>query len=207
MIFRTIVYLQLIIVFAFTFVIDFNTEISAKEEIASQPARVETISQTNKAYHNVTKVHSGTSGVDIREVVLEEYFRGTPLAGTAEYFTNACDQLGAPHDCTTVAAIAQHETNLCTYYTSANTFNCWGFGGPGVYRWTFNSFEESIYTVTDVLVNQYGIQYMLDPRLMENVFCGPQAECEYWGEAVVADMNDINNLSISMGYGPLFDLR
>ena len=82
-----------------------------------------------------------------------------------------------------------------------------GWGGAGENRIIYNSFEEHIYTATDVLVNQYGIEYMDDPRLMEKVFCGPQEECIGWGNRILHFMREIDDFSESLGVGRLTDLR
>ncbi|BCX14062.1 MAG: hypothetical protein KatS3mg085_594 [Candidatus Dojkabacteria bacterium] len=186
---------------------EYTAQAKAENEINYKLAVYKTIKESTQSQVKVSRVHSSTKSVDIREVVLEKYFENSPLSGTAHLFVEACDYYGAPRDCVTVAAIAKHETDLCRYYTSAQYYNCWGFGGPGIYRTRFNSFRESIFKVTDVLVNQYGNEYMIDPRKMEKVFCGPQDECIGWGSRIIYFMNQINNLSISMGYAPLYSLR
>jgi hypothetical protein len=148
-------------------------------------------------------------GLDKRVYVLDEYFksRQSPLYGYAKEFVEACDRFGAPKDCISTVAIARHETDLCNYYNSADYFNCMGWGGGGEHRRRFSSFAEHINIATDVLVNQYGPEYMDDPRLMENVFCGPQAECDGWGQRVLFFMREIDNFAVSLGVGRLTDLR
>jgi len=146
---------------------------------------------------------------DKRVYVLDQYFksRNSPLYGQAIHFVEACDTYGAPKDCITTTAIARHETDLCKYIYSAEMHNCMGWGGAGEYRQSFNSFKEHIYVATDVLVNQYGVEYMIDPELMEDVFCGPQAECEGWGDRVKILMEELDSYSESIGMGRLSDLR
>lgn len=147
--------------------------------------------------------------LDKREFVLEKYFesRNAPLMGHARVFVESCDKYGAPIDCISTAAIARHETDLCNYYNSADYFNCMGWGGAGPYRQKFSSFEEHIDRATDVLVNQYGNQYMDDPRLMQWVFCGPQDECIGWGSRILFFMRQIDDFSEQLGVGRLTDLR
>ncbi len=159
--------------------------------------------------NNVTPIQVNNSFIDKRAYILDLYFleNNSPLYGTGKIFSEYCDLYGSPKDCIIVAAIAKHETNLCKYQHSAEMFNCWGFGGGAGDRITFNSFDESIERVTRVLSEQYGYRYMVDPRLMETTFCGPQEECIGWGNRVLSIMNDINNFSIAMGNGSLFDLR
>lgn len=151
-----------------------------------------------------------TDDIDPRAYVLNQYFKKheSPLQGTGEIFVEACERYGAPADCTTVAAIAKAETDLCNYYNSADYYNCWGFGGGGANRMYFNSWEESIDLVTDRLVNSYGNEYMIDPRRMERVFCGWEPGCTGWGNRVLYFMRDISNYSKDLGFEyTLYDLR
>lgn len=148
--------------------------------------------------------------VDWRAYVLDSYFaaNSSPLYGTGKIFVAACDSYGAPADCTTVAAIARAETDLCKYHNSAEYHNCWGFGGGGAYRMYFNSWEESINLVTDRLVNSYGIQYMINPSLMEKTFCGSEPGCTNWGSRVKYHMNEISNFALRSGFNrTLFSVR
>lgn len=156
-----------------------------------------------------TNLSSSFGTVDVREYVLNEYFRArnSPLTGMAHLFVDACDRYGAPRDCITVVAIARHETDLCNYYGSAEMKNCLGWGGGGQYRKTFSSYYEMVDTATNVLVNQYGRRYMINPILMENVFCGPQEECEGWGTRILFFMEEIDRFSESLGFGRLTLLR
>lgn len=146
---------------------------------------------------------------DPRVYVLDEYFktRNSPLVGYAEDFVKECDHFGAPKDCIVIPAIARHETDLCTYYNSGQMHNCMGWGGGGSNRMTFSSFEEHIRIATDVLVNQYGNQYLIDPSLMERTFCGPQEECDNWGNRIKGFVREIDDFGVSLGVGRLTDLR
>lgn len=146
---------------------------------------------------------------DKRNYVLDQYFlrNDSPLYGTAKYFTQACNKYNAPRDCTVVAAIAMNETHLCKYKNSAQMFNCWGFGGPDIHRITFKSFEDGIDRVTDVLANQYGYEYMINPSLMDGTFCGSEPGCTNWGNGIKKFMNEINKLSLDLGMGDLYALR
>lgn len=158
----------------------------------------------------VFSVQSNIDAKDRRGYVLDQYFKkyNSPLYGYGSVFVSACDKYKAPQDCITVAAIAKHETNLCNYKYSAEMFNCWGFGGADGHRRQFSSFEDGIYTVTQVLVNEYGIKYMINPSLMEKTFCGTiDPLCEGWGGRVKAIMNDINEFSKSINMGDLYSLR
>lgn len=158
----------------------------------------------------VTNIESNIQAKDNRGFVLDQYFQkyNSPLFGYGNVFVKACDQYQAPEDCITVAAIAKHETNLCKYPHSAEMFNCWGFGGGGSHRRRFSSFEESIFTVTKVLAQQYGNKYMIDPELMERTFCGTEDPlCAGWGDRVKIIMNEINEFSKSINMGDLFSLR
>ncbi|MBL8015613.1 MAG: hypothetical protein JNK26_05520, partial [Candidatus Doudnabacteria bacterium] len=147
---------------------------------------------------------------DVRAFVLDRYFHDnrSPLYGTGSLFVEACDTYGAPYDCVVVAAIARAETDLCKYHTSATYYNCWGFGGGGAYRIYFSSWRESIFRVTDTLVNNYGIEYMVDPSKMERVFCGNEPGCTNWGNRVKFHMKIIDEYPLGMGLGfKLTDLK
>jgi hypothetical protein len=148
-------------------------------------------------------------GKDLRTYVLDEYFksRNSPLYGQANLFVEACDKYKAPKDCITTVAIARHETDLCKYHNSYEMNNCMGWGGGGQYRMKFSSMQAHIDTATRVLVQGYGVDAMLNPRLMEKVFCGPQDECIGWGNRVIVLMNEIDSFSESLGVGKLSELR
>lgn len=156
-----------------------------------------------------TNLYSGSISADIRAVVFDEYFKrhNSPLLGYGQIFVDACTEYEAPKDCTIVVAIARNESRLCTYSISAQMHNCWGFGGGGTNRRSYDSFNDAIFKVTNVLAYQYGYEYMIDPRKMERTFCGPDAECTGWGSSILFFMEEINNLSIELGYGSLYDLR
>jgi hypothetical protein len=147
--------------------------------------------------------------VDQRVYVFDQYFlaNNSPLYGYGKYFVEKCDQYGAPKDCITVIAIARNESNLCKYKVSAEMFNCWGFGGGGEYRMTFNNFEESIDRVTRVLVQEYGRAYIENPSLMEGTFCGPQDECKNWGNSIKFFIRQIDEFGRNLGVGSLLELR
>lgn len=185
------------------------------KEISAQDLRPEslvpssTILGASTSQPNQRDVNSSFKTVDIREYVFNEYFKlhNSPLYGHANLFTEACDRFGAPKDCISTVAIAKHETNLCNYHNSAKMYNCMGWGGGGEHRMAFTSFKEHIDIATDVLVNQYGVRYMNDPRLMERVFCGPQAECDNWGNRILYIMEEIDVFAESLGVGRLTNLR
>lgn len=138
---------------------------------------------------------------DIRAYVLDRYLsdNSSPLAGTGNLFVEACDTYKAPADCITVVAIARAETDLCKYHTSASYYNCWGYGGGGIYRIYFNSWRESIFRVTRTLVNNYGTQSIINPSLMERTFCGDEPGCTGWGNRVKFHMQIIDEYPKKMG--------
>lgn len=148
-------------------------------------------------------------GIDERAYVFDQYFikENSPLQGMGRKFVEACDKYGAPKDCITLVAIAKHETNLCKYQFSAEMHNCIGWGGGGSARVQFASFEEMIDRATYILVSSYGYDMMVNPSLMESVFCGKQAECTNWGNRIKSIMNDIDKYSESLGFGKLSELR
>lgn len=159
--------------------------------------------------YSPTKLYSNVKSRDKRAYVLDLYFKAndSPLYGTGDLFVKACDKYGAPKDCITTVAIARNETFLCKYHNSAAMHNCWGFGGGGTDRWTFTSFPEAIDIVTNLLVNSYGNQYMIDPSKMEKVFCGPTPECVGWGNNIKYFMAEIDSFSEANGFGKLTSLR
>ncbi len=168
-----------------------------------------TISNNTNTAYVPTKIYSNVKTVDKRAYILDLYFKtnDSPLYGTGELFVMACDKYGAPKDCLTVVAIARNETNLCKYHNSAQMHNCWGYGGGGTDRWTFSSFPEAIDIVTNLLVNSYGYEYMVDPSKMEKVFCGPTPECAGWGNNIKYFMAQIDMFSEANGFGKLTNLR
>jgi hypothetical protein len=183
--------------------------ISQEEQNIQESVKITSSTTPSISDKNTLPVVSASpSLIDTRAYILDQYFKSqnSPLYGTGRYFVDACDNFGAPRSCLSVVAIAKHETNLCKYNISAQMFNCWGFGGSGSNRMQFNSFQESINRVTDVLVNQYGVEYMIDPRKMERTFCGPQDECIGWGTRVLKIMEDIDNYSAGLGLGRLSQL-
>lgn len=149
------------------------------------------------------KYKTSIKTVDARAFVLDRYFKlhNSPMYGTGSLIVKKCDQYKAPKDCTIVAAIAHAETDLCKYYNSASYYNCWGYGGAGPNRVYFKSWEESINAMYRTLSNPdwYGNYKMKNPKAMQRTFCGPQAECEGWGNRVEIFMRDINKLAKDMG--------
>lgn len=166
-------------------------------------------SKVNDLNQRNIDIEASFSKIDFRAFVFDEYFRinNSPLYGTGKTIVAACIKYGAPQDCMIIPAIAQNETHLCKYYNSAEMFNCWGFGGPAQYRRRFNSFDEAILLVYNVLVNQYGRRYIIDPTLMQSTFCGDEPGCAYWGNNIKSIQNSINNLSIRLGFPNLYSLR
>lgn len=175
----------------------FGNELGITGEVTSKPKNLK------------KNLNSTLTAIDKREYVLEAYFatRNSPLMGHADAFVDACDKHGAPKDCITTAAIARHETDLCNYYVSAQEYNCMGWGGGPGHRVRFTSFEHHLDVATDVLVNQYGPKFMIDPSLMEKTFCGPQDECINWGNRVKRFMREIDDLGVALGVGRLTELR
>lgn len=157
-----------------------------------------------------SSIKSSIQMLDVRAYIFDQYFleNKSPLYGTGNLFVAACDHYGAPYDCISVVAIARAETDLCKYHTSATYYNCWGFGGGGQHRIYFNSWEQSIYRVTDTLVNKYGLEYMINPSLMEKTFCGSEPGCTGWGNRVKYHMKIINEYPASLGFNfKLTDLK
>lgn len=183
----------------------FDTAAVRVDLAASEVLSVQT---TGKIYRD-DALQSDLKTADKRVYVLDQYFlsRNSPLYGTAQYFVGACMKYDAPEDCTVAVAIASNETHLCTYHISAEQHNCWGWGGAGANRVKFPDFKTAIYRVTEVLVNNYGVDAMNDPSLMERKFCGPQEECRNWGEAIKIQMNQLEEFSKSIGMGSLYGLR
>jgi hypothetical protein len=172
-------------------------------------ASTETINEQLVIYENNQMITIKSHLKDFRAVVFDEYLRrnASPLLGLGEEFVAACDKYDAPKDCTVVLAIARAETDLCKYPPSQTQKNCWGFGGSGANRWYFSNYAEGIDVVTDRLANRYGYEYMVDPDAMEMTYCGQRDSCTKWGELVQKFMDEINRLSVEMGYKDLYSLR
>ena len=148
-----------------------------------------------------SSIYATTS--DYRAHVLREYFKkyNSPLVDFAQEFVNACNKYQAPKDCTTLAAIAYVETKLCTLGFAAQQKNCWGFGGSGHNRITFNTYNEAIDYITKTLVSGYGNYYLQNPRLMQYTYCG--ITCNKWGSGVQSARIEINRISENLGYPKL----
>lgn len=145
---------------------------------------------------------SAANLLDKRAWVLDEFFKSwnSPLYGYGRNFVEACDKYGSPKDCVMVAAIAANESHLCTYYMSWEMKNCWGYGGGQEHRWTFNSIEEAIDTVTMLITTKYGVEFMNDPSLYELTFCGvAEPECWGWGNSVKFFMRQIRSFALARG--------
>lgn len=201
-----LIVLGVLSVFLITYIVSYQMDFFSKA-IATEHSELTTLAALDFEYPEVQGIQivsppvSKVRELDYRAYVLDEYFRthNSPLYGTGRIFVDACNRYGAPADCTTVAAIAHAETSLCKYHTSAEYYNCWGFGGGGEHRIYFSSWNESIDLVTDRLVNAYGIKYMIDPSLMETTFCGSEPGCTNWGARVKYYMKKISDFPLSIG--------
>lgn len=166
---------------------------------------------TNIPQEQQTQIHPAISlsKKDVRAYVLDKYFEyyNSPLYGYGETFVKYCDYYNAPKACIYIPAIAHHETTLCNYANSAEMHNCLGWGGGGIYRRRFNNFDEMIQTATDVLVNQYGNYFILNPVAMQDVFCGTQDECIGWGQRILFFYEKLDLFAVSLGVGRLTDLN
>lgn len=198
------------------FIVVFRNEInnillgnaSLAQRIAS--AKVAIYTEAQVAGADTTVPRDRVELLDVRAYILDQYFaaNNSPLYGTGKIFVDACNNYGAPRDCVVTAAIARAETDLCKYFTSASYYNCWGYGGGGANRIIFSSWEQSIDRVTRTLVQNYGIESMNNPTLMEKVFCGSEPGCTGWGERVKYHMRQISEFPKSIGFSfSLFDLR
>lgn len=143
---------------------------------------------------------------DYRARVLDEYFKrnDSPLEGKGKNFIQACEKYGAPDDCTLLPAIGYIETRLCTLALSEQQNNCWGWGGAGENRVIFSDLETAIDEITKNLMEIpfYGTEFFEDPVSAQFFYCG--AHCDKWGTHVQNARLDINELSIELGYPPLF---
>jgi hypothetical protein len=146
---------------------------------------------------------------DFRAIVFDYYFdlNNSPLKGFGRIFVEKCEKYNAPQDCTILIAIAKVETDLCKYLPSQEQKNCWGFGGAGSNRYIFSTYTDAIDLINSRLVNGYGKYNMTHPNNMEVIYCGNDTTCLTWGERVQEAMDELNNLSVSMGYMPLYSLR
>lgn len=143
---------------------------------------------------------------DYRVKVFDEYFarNNSPLAGYGKYFIKACEKHGAPKDCTLLPAIGYIETRLCTLALSDRQKNCWGWGGAGSNRVIFPDYETAIDEITYKLMTLpfYGEKFFNDPVYAQFYYCG--SHCDKYGSYVQQAREDINRLSVEMGYPKLF---
>lgn len=146
---------------------------------------------------------------DFRAFVFDYYLssQDSPLAGLGDVIVDNCIKHDAPEDCTVLIGIARYETDLCKYPPSQVQQNCWGFGGAGTNRYYFIDYEQGIDLVTKRLSEGYGYYNMTDPNNMEMTYCGPRESCRIWGENVQRTMDDLENLSLELGFGSLYELR
>lgn len=143
---------------------------------------------------------------DFRIKVLDTYFeRGkSPLQGYGKDFLKACEKYGAPYDCTLLPAIGYIETRNCTLAASDRQKNCWGWGGAGENRVIFKDYPTAIDHVTQKLMTIpfYKTEFFNDPVYAQYYYCGQH--CDKWGTYVQQARQDINNLSVELGYRKLF---
>ena len=190
--------------------ISLQTAVITNNSFNSNQGNVAGISESSS---NLTPESANTQQsivtLDPRAYVFEEYFRrnNSPMQGTGEIFVNNCIKYQMPRDCITIVAIARAETDLCKYGGSDSYFNCWGFGGGGIYRMRFTSWEESIDRVSRSLAWSYGERFILDPRRMERTFCGWEPGCTGWGARVLFFVNEIDRLGVELGVGSLLAMR
>jgi hypothetical protein len=143
---------------------------------------------------------------DFRVKVFDTYFeRGkSPLQGYGKDFLKACEKYGAPEDCTLLPAIGYIETRNCTLAASDRQKNCWGWGGAGENRVVFPDYSTAIDHVTQKLMTIpfYKTEFFNDPVYAQYYYCGQH--CDKWGTYVQQARQDINNLSVELGYRKLF---
>jgi len=143
---------------------------------------------------------------DFRVKVFDTYFqRGkSPLEGYGKDFLKACEKYGAPEDCTLLPAIGYIETRNCTLAASDRQKNCWGWGGAGENRVVFPDYSTAIDQVTQKLMTIpfYKTEFFNDPVYAQYYYCGQH--CDKWGTYVQQARQDINNLSVELGYRKLF---
>ena len=177
-------------IFIFCIIVFLNVTSNKNAGLIEYSLKVTRLNEISVAEYNTKQFsyqylrHRGSiyaSTSDYRTHVLREYFKkyNSPLADFAQEFVHACNKYQAPKDCTTLAAIAFVETKLCTIGFAAQQKNCWGFGGSGRNRITFNTYNEAIDYITRALVSGYGNRFLENPRLMQYTYCG--ATCNKWG--------------------------
>ena len=143
---------------------------------------------------------------DFRIKVLDTYFErnNSPLQGQGKTFLKACEKYNAPYDCTLLPGIAYIETRLCTLAASDRQKNCWGWGGAGENRVVYKDYETAIDDITKkvMTIPFYGEKFFIDARVAQFYYCG--AHCDKWGTYVNRSREDINKLSVELGYQKLF---
>jgi hypothetical protein len=143
---------------------------------------------------------------DFRIKVLDTYFErnNSPLQGYGKSFLKACEKYNAPYDCTLLPGIAYIETRLCTLAASDRQKNCWGWGGAGDNRVVYKVYDTAIDDITQKVMKIpfYGEKFFKDARVAQFYYCG--AHCDKWGTYVNQSREDINKLSVELGYPKLF---
>ncbi len=177
--------------------------VNSQSELNIKGVKQASLDSSNYATKKALVMGISTSVTDYRSIVLDEFFKrnNSVLYGSGKDFVASCDKYNAPFDCTTLPAIGFVETRLCDTISAKAQYNCWGFGGSGKNRITFKSFADAIDTITGRLVNAYGTKYMLNPKLMQSTYCGPN--CTTWGDGVQTTRYQINTLAQQMGFPAL----
>jgi hypothetical protein len=174
-----------------------------EEEILAQPADLGAQSYNFRPGSKIVSVSTQSEIYDYRAHIFDSYFRenNSPLTGYGQYFVDACDKYGAPHDCLLMVAIAKAETDLCKTEGADLQKNCWGFGGSGPNRIVYPNYETSITEVTRRVMEGYGTRFFNDANNGKLYYCGQH--CDRWGDVVNSYKYDINRFGIRLGYPSL----
>lgn len=134
----------------------------------SQPDFVANLSQMEiKSNEQDTQV-LGVQVNDLRPHLVENFLKGTELAGYAEYIVRVSDKYAL--DFRLIPAIAMKESGGGNA-ARAGSFNAWGFENG---RTNFGSWEEAIDLVGKTLKEKYADKGLVTPEQIMPVYAPPQ---------------------------------
>lgn len=103
--------------------------------------------------------------VEMIRQFLDKY--NSPLTPHAELIVTTAEKYGIDHRL--IPAIAMQETNLCKK-ARPGSFNCWGYGVYGKKYYFFDSYEQGIEVVTEMLSRKYKEKGLDTPEEIQTLY-------------------------------------
>ncbi|OGG08523.1 hypothetical protein A2154_04470 [Candidatus Gottesmanbacteria bacterium RBG_16_43_7] len=129
---------------------------------------------------------------DGRQILLDEFLRGSPMEGKAEIFVTNATKYGI--DYRLLPAIAMCESNLGKRIPSSQSFNAWGIG---VYSGqhhgaTFASWDQAIEWVNYYVYEKFTTRQIVDIYEIGAIWAPPSVENgNSWANCVKSFMEQI----------------